>query len=727
MKSFTQGICYKQMRNLAALTVFILLCSSSTNAQFRNYGITYSDNIKGSTTMFGNTLEAIYESDNVTVDTTKMNDTRANGNSTYGNDNSNMLFVDVDGTTGAGASTYNSSSADLSLPAGTNTIKFARLYWGGRVLKSQYDISQTANQTVKLKTTAGGAYFTFTADHVDDTLGGSGSSAYYQYQAYVDVTQTVQNNGAGTYTIANVPLTPGNIAGGGYYGGWCIVVVYENLTAFSNYNSVRVYDGYQQVFNGGSPTLSTVTLTGLNVPSGALSTDDAKMGVMAWEGDANLTGDSLRINNHYFSNQINPIGNVFNGSISDSGVAIHTKNPDYNNQMSLDIDQFYVGTGYGIQPNDQTITLAFRTEADQYFPGLFTFVIKTKDPNPYINKAVTDSNGDHIAEAGELLTYDLTGANTGVGNANFTVISDTLASTVTYVPGSLKVIYSPGIATGSLTDASGDDQGEYTVNGSIKTVRFRVGTGANASIGGTLTDNDSFHVQFQVRVNTPAKGMVPPIVNVARVIAYSDANVPSIDDGTAILDPEAGPLPISLTSFAVTLSQSSEAKINWVTSLENGCKKYDVQRSTDGNMFNTVATVAGHGTTALQNSYSVTDDIAAVNSSVVYYRLVQVNADGKINYSKVIAVKLKGVLNGFTVSPNPFSSYVNVNLEWNKTETTNAKVYNMLGKVVLSKNIQLSKGSNYVSIDELSGLPSGSYLLQINSSDGSTVRKITKQ
>jgi len=50
------------------------------------------------------------------------------------------------------------------------------------------------------------------------------------------------------------------------------------------YNSIRIYDGFEQVFNGGAALTTSVTLTGLNVPSGALAAGDAKMGVLAWEG-----------------------------------------------------------------------------------------------------------------------------------------------------------------------------------------------------------------------------------------------------------------------------------------------------------------------------------------------------------------------------------------------------------------------------------------------------------
>ncbi len=37
----------------------------------------------------------------------------------------------------------------LSLPAGTNTIKLARLYWGARVKKSDFDITLDTFQILK--------------------------------------------------------------------------------------------------------------------------------------------------------------------------------------------------------------------------------------------------------------------------------------------------------------------------------------------------------------------------------------------------------------------------------------------------------------------------------------------------------------------------------------------------------------------------------------------------
>src|SRR5690606_8450547 len=125
-------------------------------------------------------------------------------------------------------------------------------------------------------------------------------------------------------------------------------------------------DGFQRVYNSGNPLSTTVTLTGLNVPPGNLSLTDAKMGVLAWEGDANLGADYFMINNVPFSNQMNPVDNPWNGTITENGINVTTKNPHFTNQMALDIDQFYVGTGYNIQPDDDNVTLEFGTEADSY-------------------------------------------------------------------------------------------------------------------------------------------------------------------------------------------------------------------------------------------------------------------------------------------------------------------------------------------------------------------------
>ena len=724
MEKFSSNVCYIPSKTIATLLVLCFLLSFSTKAQNRNFGFVFSENLKGGTALFGNTLMNAVNP-NPVVDLIAMNGNSADGNSIYDNGTSDMQYIDIDGNAGDGAGTRNSSSADLILPGGTNTIKMARLYWGGRAATADFDMSLTVNQRIKIRKGTSGAYQQYAAAQIDRIIQNAGmSNEYSRYQAYVDITALVQQQGAGTYTVGNGAFSTGIIDAFGNYGAWGILIVYENPTL--NFNSVRVYDGFQQVYSGGSVTSNSITLTGLNVPSAPLASADAKLGLLGWEGDSRYNGDFFKINDILFSNSLNPVNNPWNGTITSDGSHVTTKNPNYTDQFGIDIDEDKVGTGYGIMPDASSIKLELGTTDDQFFCGVITFVVKMKEP-PVIKltKSVTDANNSNTAEAGEILTYKLKGKNIStLDDATAVLVTDSLPSTISFVSGSLKVNYSPGISPGIKSDAPNDDIAEFVP--STNTVTFRLGNGADAVNGGTLPVADSFEVEFQVIVNTPASGNVSPIINVARLSAVA-ALISYVDDATAIISPVGGPLPVTLTSFTASLLQNHQVKIAWGTSMEYNSKRYDIERSIDGIIFNTVATKPTHGNSSVQVNYFINDDVTAVTAPIVYYRLKQIDITGKSSVSKVVSVKLKKSIGNFIVSPNPFRNNININIEWDNNETTVVKVYNVTGTEVASKNIKMIKGFNYVSIDELSKVPSGSYIIQFNTAKGKLIKQIIKQ
>jgi len=689
----------------------------------RKFSLIYSENLKGGTTLFGNTLlclkEVSDEGIETIADTSIINSNRYDGNSIYGNDYNFMGNVDIDGSLGEGSTTRNSSSADLILPAGKNTIKLARIYWGGRVADTDFNLNLAENKQIKIRKGNSGNYTDIAALNIDKATIIEG---FTEYQAYADITGFITKNGAGTYTAGNVALSTGAIENGGNNGGWCIVVVFEN--PILNYSSVRVYDGFEKVFNDGSPVTTAVTLTGLDVPSGDLSPEDAKMGVMSWEGDANLYGDFLKINGNYFSNQTNQYYNPWNGTITNNGVHVTTKNPDFTNQMGIDIDMFEAGL-YGIEPNATSVNLEFGTEADQYYPGLFTFSIRMKDPAVTLEKSVKDANNNNIAEAGEILTYTLKGKNTGTGNANDIQIIDTLPNTVIYLPNSLKVISSPGVSAGSKTDLQNDDVAEFISDGIYNTVVFRVGRGADQTNGGSIARNETYEVQFQVKIKPPQPGEhVPPIMNIARIKSSSDANVIFVDDGTAILNPAVA-VPVTLEKFEATISKE-KVSLNWITSMEINCKEFLIERSTDGISFKEIGRLAGNGTASSYHSYFFEDNSSSILTFVVFYRLRQIDGDGKFQFSKIISVKLLETNNTVSISPNPFSDYLTVKLTWPKTETVTEKIISTTGSELFSEKISLQKGQNIHTVYNLSFLPKGNYFIQFISSEKSITEKITK-
>lgn len=710
------------------LVMLTLAISSSVFGQMRNYGIVYSDNIRGDVTTFGNTLMALGFWNTSTINTGACYDNAATGNSTFTNNFQNMLYVDVDGSTGDGGATRNSSTATLELPAGVNDIKMARLYWGGRARKDNFDMDLASNRTIRIRKGTSGSYSEFAAQLVDRQVDSVGTVEEFSlYQAYTDITGFIKSNGAGEYTVGNAALSTGVGGNAGNYGGWAIVVVYENSTL--PYSSIRVYDGFQEVWSYGNPISSTVTITGLDAPSGILNLTDAKMTHVTWEGDANFNLDFLKINDSLFQNELNPADNPMNGTITRFGQHVTNRNPDYTNSFGIDIDEFFVGTGYGIQPNDNSVRLQFGTELDQFFPGLFTFVMRMKDPTVSLEKSVTDASGNQLVEAGEILTYTLKGKNTGLANANQVVLTDTLPSTVTYIPGSLFVVTSPGISAGSQTDASGDDVAEYIQNGQTSTVLFRLGTGANAFTGGTLSANDSFEVRFQVVANPPAANeQLTPVINIARLSALSDANETFVDDGIAIILPELRDLPVVLAGFNAALENNFRTvHLNWSTAMELNSSRFEIERSADGRNFQKVGTVLANGQTDAITHYSFNDPINPNQATILYYRLRMVDLDNKQAYSKVAAVRLPKGGTQVLVAPNPFNNYLQVILDNPKSEPAQIHLLDQQGRFIINKSQTLQKGTNLISLEGLNVLPAGTYLLQIKTTSGSVFQRVLHQ
>lgn len=646
------------------------------------------------------------------------------------------LFFDfsLSGTTAN--ETFNSSSADLVLPAtGVNTIKFARLYWGGRVRTGGGGDDNINLRTIKIRKGTSGAYTVGIAPtgQVDKSRASSSQSDSV-YQSYIDITNFVKTNGAGTYTVADVACATGARSSGGFYGGWSIVVVYENPSV--SYSSVRVYDGYLQVYSGGNVYNQSITLTGFNAPSTPLAASDAWMSTMSWEGDANLAassqnpaGDFVKINGYTVSNAVNPSTNFWNGTISKNGAHITTKNPDFKNQMGIDIDEEEVGVGYGIVANATDVSVEFGTEADQYFPSVFAFTMKTKDPSITLDKTVSDQFAPFkFLQINEELTYTLSGGNVGVGNAYNCVVVDTVPSNVTYVPGSLQVVSSPGITVGAKTDASGDDEAFVGTNGSKTYVKFFIGTGATATSGGVLQPGQTYSLKFKVK--TPSNGnLLSVVVNTARITGESLSGDPYVDDGTAIIGAEGGPLPVRLISFTAKKEATSLVVLKWTTGSETSTDRYEVEQSTDGVTFSKAGVVKANGTTSQTSLYQFNGNLPASAYGVLYFRLKVVDENGKVSYTKIVAVNLSSsYIRTASVYPNPFVNNIKVQMQSEKEENAMVRLINQAGQLVYKKMVNLQSGDNVIVLSEIEPLAKGMYKLELISESGNVVQqKVMKQ
>jgi hypothetical protein len=236
-----------------------------------------------------------------------------------------MTHVDVD----ADASTFNSSSADLTLPAGA-TVLFAGLYWGSDTLAGTGGVdapSPVAKGSVLFASDAARSYQSVLATRVDTS-----ERWPSRFQGFADVTQQVRAAGSSTYTVANVQAATGN----DNFGGWGMVVAYRDPAKPVRW--LGVYDGFLQFTD---LTRRSATLTGFRTPETGIV--DAAFGSMTYEGDLAVTGDVMRINGRDVTDGLHPAGNYWNSQITEYGQHVLAREPAYINQLGhessvIDID-----------------------------------------------------------------------------------------------------------------------------------------------------------------------------------------------------------------------------------------------------------------------------------------------------------------------------------------------------------------------------------------------------
>jgi len=177
-------------------------------------------------------------------------------------------------------------------------------------------------------------------------------------------------------------------------------------------------------------------------------------------------------------------------------------------------------------------------------------------------------------------------------------------------------------------------------------------------------------------------------------------------------------LPVSMFNFGGFV-KDNDVYLNWSTASESNNKGFYVERSKDGRSFSSVGFVNGAGNSSQTKNYTYTDHtVKEMNVTTTYYRLKQVDLDGKSSYSNVLSLNLKNVLQ-WRLYPNPVKDVATVELNLTAASKVNVQVISRDGKVMINsdKGI-LSQGTQQVFINT-QGLAKGAYIVKIKT-DAST-------
>jgi hypothetical protein len=181
------------------------------------------------------------------------------------------------------------------------------------------------------------------------------------------------------------------------------------------------------------------------------------------------------------------------------------------------------------------------------------------------------------------------------------------------------------------------------------------------------------------------------------------------------------PLPVELISFDAK-QQGRDVLVSWVTASETNNDRFEVEHSPDGNDFNRIGTVNGHGTTSATHAYSLLDKNPS--EGINYYRLRQIDYDGTEDVSDPVAVMFNKISTPITVYHDHAGESLIISCA-NSAGRAQITLYDATGKSIVVFDGDVDKNWNRVL--SLPKIAAGMYSIKCIVNEESLTMKLIQQ
>lgn len=175
----------------------------------------------------------------------------------------------------------------------------------------------------------------------------------------------------------------------------------------------------------------------------------------------------------------------------------------------------------------------------------------------------------------------------------------------------------------------------------------------------------------------------------------------------------ASPLPVNWSGIFLAPTEKGYSQVSWQTATEINNDYFDIERCLDGINFTSVGQVKGSGNRSEPTNYEFLDETSRPGNTY-YYRLKQVDYDGRHDYSIVLSIQIKGLYLGIKASPNPADDMINIQLDEPLDSDLKMDLIRMDGTIV--RTISILEGE-YTRLLDVSDLADGIYLLKSKGAD----------
>lgn len=260
---------------------------------------------------------------------------------------------------------------------------------------------------------------------------------------------------------------------------------------------------------------------------------------------------------------------------------------------------------------------------------------------------------------------------------------------------------------GNVTDSGGggtlftvNNGGQVYVNGNMTY------TGGGSKITNNNTTNPyGLYVNGTVS-NSNATGTTSNLTNKATM---KSTNLPFYNWVASLSN---SPLPITLVDFKIAETTSDHITLSWSTTMEKNFDKFIIERSVNGQTFESIAELkgAGNSKTALNYSYQDNDPLIGTN----YYRLKSVDLDKTFEYSKNVVSANFASHKEFSIYPNPSNGdLINFKINFEPKEDDVISVIDLSGAEVM--RVKVDGSDNQIQFRET--LKPGMYIVKYSSAD----------
>ncbi len=175
-----------------------------------------------------------------------------------------------------------------------------------------------------------------------------------------------------------------------------------------------------------------------------------------------------------------------------------------------------------------------------------------------------------------------------------------------------------------------------------------------------------------------------------------------------------GNTPVELSGFSA-VSLGNKVALQWTTETETNNMGFEIERSYKHSDWKTIAFSKGSGTSTKRIYYGY-DDYEAKAPAILYYRLKQIDYDGRFSYSDEIEVILGEVPEKYSINqnyPNPFNPSTKVSFSLPEENEVVIRVFNTMGELVKEFNRGILPHGWFDQDIKMVDSPSGVYFCQV--------------